>query len=109
MPGKWESDAKNCPPFACPPQAGTRQNRKRYATRSRLNLSRRRHPRITEFGLHARLRLSSLHEGGIAVDDRRSAPKNVVRITAILREKLTSPPCCVLANHASNMHRADCG
>jgi hypothetical protein len=22
---------------------------------------------------------------------------------------LASPPSCVLANHASNMHRADCG
>jgi len=25
------------------------------------------------------------------------------------QEQLASPPCCVLANHASNMHRADCG
>ncbi len=23
-----QSEAKNCPPFACPPQAGTKQNRK---------------------------------------------------------------------------------
>src|SRR5260370_13610709 len=37
--------------------------------------------RLTEFGLHARLRLSNLRGAGIAVDDRRSAPKNEVRIT----------------------------
>src|SRR5260370_33267715 len=37
--------------------------------------------RLTEFGLHARLRLSNLRGAGIAVDDRRSAPKNEARIT----------------------------
>jgi hypothetical protein len=37
--------------------------------------------RITEFGQRARLRLSNWHGAGIAVDDRRSTPKNEVRIT----------------------------
>jgi hypothetical protein len=30
---------------------------------------------ITEFGLHTRLRVSNSHGAGIAIDDRRSAPK----------------------------------